>query len=359
MKVQLAAGGGVAAIIFFACNARVDLGGNLGPGAGSSSGAYTSDAGPLADVSPPPASACTTPSDAGACGFAGECSDGSGYIYDPPGWCASPSGAATAFATTSAVAAALAGVWVSCSGAATFARTIDPIAAGIEFTADGHYHLLGNEADFTQDSRDTTLLRLDDPSLGLADASAPDVGTFDVVDASATLGAGAFQVRLTAGDGGIHVAQVVVFGSPVRIRFFTPSADDYAHALTKAYQANVCGPALGPIVTPDSPAAQLQGRWARCDDGIPTQDEFAPFFAQQGLEFEADGTWHTLVEDPTGALVPTTNPDFMGTYTSGTSQDDVVLNGGEVVTPQFDACGGMVLLPSPDSGPTALYRHLP
>src|SRR5581483_11586185 len=103
-------------------------------------------------------------------------------------------------------------------------------ASPIEFTGDGRFFSMEQDAS---------------GSAALARSTAPaSTGTFTVLDASAALGAGTYQVRFTAANGGVFLSQVDVFGAPARLRFFSPAAADFVPAQTLAYQAGVCGPSF-------------------------------------------------------------------------------------------------------------------
>jgi hypothetical protein len=310
-----------------ACNGpKLDLGG--GPADGSAGGdsvpaEQTQGATEFRDS----AATCGYPVISAACVYSGGCSDGSGYLQDPPGQCSEPLGAMATFTSTVQVASALVGVWSVCSGGG--AGFIPEISServdAIEFTSDGRFLLFTN-ATGTADSR--AAVPGNDPL---------DTGTFEVVDASATLGAGTFQVRLTASDGGVHAAQVEVFPSEPRIRFFSPDAADYMPTPTKRYQTNICGPAFGPIDTPsdgDAALARMQGRWARC----PTPGAYglgASGLDAEGIEFPGDGTWFALVQNASGTLERATDENLVGTVAvSGSNPAELM------ITSQADVTGG-------------------
>jgi hypothetical protein len=303
----------VLGVVLAACNGpRVDLGGSEAENVVRGDGATASDASsPVAvppspsPITPPPPSA---PFDAASCAYAGPYSDGSGYLADIPTSCSEATGAQTSFTSTSAVAAALVGTWSTCGDASptasnmTFVRALDAGAEGVVFASDGTFTLLAYS---TGSLSDLSLV----PATG-----ASDTGTFVVLDASSSLGPGTYQVRLSASDGGVYTTQVVFFGATPRLRFFSPQADDYAPALTKKYQANVCGKPFGPVYSPtgdDDALARMQGRWARCP-GTSANLLGAPVEGQ-GLEFPGDGTWYALFEDASGNLVRTTDSADYGT----------------------------------------------
>jgi hypothetical protein len=330
------AGGGVAVVfVLAACRAQsVELAPQLPAGDAAGGGTTEADT--------PPTGACTSLVDATACAYSGACSDGSGYLSDTPSSCSAAIGPRQSFASTSQVAAAMVGVWTSCAvgstaGANEFIHALDVNAGAIEFTSDGHFFALG----FSPNAQDPATERLTGPG---------DTGTLEVVDASATLGPGTYQARLTSSDGGVHVTQVILFGSPARLRLFSPGADDYVHAYTKKYQANICGPGFGPVYTPTGSSdllSHLKGRWARCPNNL-TQSVLSAF-GGTGLEFPGDGTWYTLVEDETGMLVRTTDPLQHGTMQPAGSYSLTFTTAGPhsqffQAEPLVDECGGLTFI---------------
>jgi hypothetical protein len=298
-----------------ACNGQlVDLGGHeTASVALVDAGAARNDAASEASSSPADDASSTSSDDASfdaaSCAYSGPYSDGSGYLAAAPASCSAPSGTQESFTSVSDVVAALVGTWVWCesssSPSSTFVRTIDANAAGITFGSDGTFTILEISSGSPSD-------------LSLLPGTGPSAsGTFVVLDASATLGPGTYQARLSALNGGVYTSQVAVFGATARLRFFSPSAYDYVPALTKAYQANVCGPPFGPVYTPTGTAdalARIQGRWAACPNA-DTDFLTGPASAGQGVEFPGDGTWYTLVEDGTGTLVRSTDPSQYGELT--------------------------------------------
>jgi len=291
--------------------------------------------------------------DAAACAYSGVCSDGAGYLSDTPAWCVAAIGPQQSFASASQVAAAMVGVWTSCgtTTANEFVRALDVgVGAGsIEFTRDGHFFLRALSRDTIP--QDLTMKRLTGPS---------DTGTLEVVDASATLGPGTYQARLTALDGGVHVTQVLLFGSPARLRFFSPGADDYVHAYTNKYQANICGPGFGPVYRPadrNDLLSHLQGRWARCPNHPLDYLQEGITEGGVGLEFPGDGTWYALVEDEGGNLVRTTNPSQHGSLQPGGSYTltfSTADSASEPLEPVLDECGGLAFTPS-DVDPGSIF----
>jgi hypothetical protein len=271
---------------------------------------------------------------------AGVLADGTGFLGGQPLACSETLGTLGSFASADAVTAALIGVWSQCViGTAETQDFLAPLdASAIQFTPDGHFTLL------TSSATDATLVPL--PGVGA------NSGSYAVTDASATLGAGTFQLRLTATTGEVYAAQTLVYGSPARLRLVSGNhPSDYAHAISKAYQANVCGPTLGTPVTPassDALASDLTGRWARC--GIDTLS-----VSGQGIEFPGDGTFYYLVVDDSGNLVRSNDASEHGTLTA-LSPIEIQLqtsNGTEEQHVRMDACGSFQFyFPFSDAGET-------
>jgi hypothetical protein len=215
-----------------------------------------------------------------------------GYVNAPPDYCDDPLG--TPLTTIDSITQAIVGVWVGCTG------------LGVEFTSDGHFAA----RTYAQDgAHNAQLVGADTPDGGYQGPST--VGTFVVVDASSTLGAGTFQLRVTAADGTVEVQQIEVFGPPTRIRLSggTGGISDYVKPMTYAYQAGTCGVTPGTCYSFKSAADVLNrvtGRWALCT-GVP-----GPLGAL-GLEIHSDGTWVGLTEDIDGQLVASSLPQSQGT----------------------------------------------
>jgi hypothetical protein len=338
-----------------ACNGpQVDLGGGQSDASSSESDSA------IPDDAPQVLMRCGASSSA-ACGYAGTCSDGAGYLANLPGACVEAVGAQQTFATTDEVTASLVGAWTTCAARGDpFVKTLDPNSIGVEFGSDGHFTLLVEAAG--PSASDTFLV----PGTGAIDS-----GTFAVVDASATLGAGTYQLRLSASDGGVYTTQVVVLdaGTGPRLRLFEPTADDYARAPTANYQAGVCGAPFGPIVTPSSEEdllSRLQGRWARCPIlGSTANSSDGSIVGTspgviEGLEFAGNGTWYLLVEDVAGHLVRSTNP--AGSLTVSFTSSSIMLKMTDSVgvlesQPVIGSCGTLNF----NAGDRTLYDfvHVP
>lgn len=252
--------------------------------------------------------------------YASTPSDGSGYSAGTPLACSATDGPMQTLSSVAQVAQAVVGTWFDCGGTASGGTSIIAalggdisVVAGIQLTSDGHYvvaHL------------DTGL----DPVSGRATPSTPSMGTlvpyagtnkdggpgpaviggtYQVVDASATLGPGAYQIQLQPSTGGTYVAQVVMLGSPTKMRFVFstgPSSEDFAPALPMTFRTGVCSfSQFGPQVTPTSAAetaAAIKGTWLWCAG--PAFD--SPNGPVVGIEFPGDGTWFNLIESDTGAV---------------------------------------------------------
>jgi hypothetical protein len=215
-----------------------------------------------------------------------------GNVNAAPDYCNDPLGAP--LTTIDAITRAIVGDWVGCT------------SLGVEFTSDGHFAALT----FAQDgAHNAQLVNADVPDGGYQGPST--LGTFVVVDASATLGAGTFQLRVTAPDGTVEVQQIEVFGPPTRIRLSggTGGISDYVKPMTYAYQAGTCGVTPGTCYSFKSAAdvlSRLTGRWALCT-GVPG------YTGALGLEIHSDGTWVGLTEDIDGQLVASSLPQSQGT----------------------------------------------
>jgi hypothetical protein len=277
------------------------------------------------------AAACTDPVDAAACILSGTCSDGSGDLADPSPSCDLDAGAVPTYASPSDVAAAMVGLWTACEAG------LSSLGNSVQFTADGHFSIWQSPPSIAAEWANFIT-----PPSDLAES-----GLFVVVDASATLGPGTFEAQFSFPSGEVATAQVVAFTSPPRVRFFAPpNVIDYGPVVTAQYQAGVCGPSLGPIVSLASDAdmlARLQGRWAVCGNQL-SNGLLSIFEERQGIEFPGDGSWHYLVEVDGGQLVPSTAPADQGTIQAGPGGPpySVVMNSDATpIFPILDACGGL------------------
>ncbi|HEX8790220.1 MAG TPA: hypothetical protein VF765_04660 [Polyangiaceae bacterium] len=282
----------------------VDLGGGRGGGPGADAGGGAScDAG----IQQP---TCAGESDAG-----GVPSDGSGYSSLIAPACLIGDGTQQTPSSAAQIAQELVGSWTDCQGGCKSNETFGlsnwlamgdgsatgmgtPTPIGIEFTSDGHYSVLDR-----------------DPNTWLLDRSAA-TGTFAVVDASATLGAGAYQVSFHPTAGNLFEPQILVFDSPRKIRFImlgTANTEDLSPALPLTFRKGVCSSvALGPVhvyTGLDDLEAQLEGRWIWCSG------TFGLFCGPVvGMEFTAGGEWFALTEDASGNVARSSDPMQHGTY---------------------------------------------
>jgi hypothetical protein len=356
MRKRIGGSGIGVVFVLAACSGpKVDLGGQQLANGGSDNDASAEDA--------PTSTACTSLVDVAACADPGRCSDGSGYLFDLPTLsCSTVAGPPRSFTSTTEVAKAMVGVWHTCASNSEASDFFGGYASGIEFTDDGHFFLLTGDDSVPQDA--TLVREIDAPPPLFPSGPPSDTGTYAVVDASATLGPGMYQSRLTASSGGTDIKQVIVFDSPPRLRFFSPGASDYVRALTKEYQANVCGPGLGPRYTPSSSddlLTHMQGRWARCSNSL-SNGLLAPITAQgQGVEFPGNGTWYTLVEDDTGKLVRATDAKSSGTIQGLAGATFSFLfstaAGSEELEPLVDQCGALTFAQGADAGGLLSYEY--
>ena len=124
-----------------------------------------------------------------------------------------------AFGSTSDVADALTGSWRACTFggfavSGSFLNAIDPAIGidGVEFTGDGRFFLLTTDNPKHAASMPYTY------SLERGSSAAEASGTFEVIDASASLGPGTLQVRMTAANGSVLIEQVVLYDLPAKLR---------------------------------------------------------------------------------------------------------------------------------------------
>ncbi len=268
---------------------------NSGEASGASGGASGGGSGATCDV------------DAGR-------SDGSGYsgllptiCGDPP----TPSQAPVALSTTADVLAAIAGTWINCGSASFFSLLATSGASGVDFAPQGV--LVGLVID---GGSNLVPLASAVGYLGSAgDNSDPlTTASYDVVDSSATLGAGTFQIRMTGSNGTVEIAQILTYQNPARIQLVNASSTiSLVRPVTFAYRAGVCPDAFaGGTMAPAGTDVRslVAGRWIWC--GGAGQPEF-----RYGFDVPGDGTLVELDIDPTGNFVPLTTiaaGSFIGTY---------------------------------------------
>jgi hypothetical protein len=180
---------------------------------------------------------------------------------------------------------------------------------GIELHADGSYELLTENT--ARDLVPAVALSND----GGADVPSlhPSVGNYEVVDGSATFGAGSYEIRLHPAEGGLAYGQIAVSDSPRQVHFFAPGFADAPLAPSLPWApfspACQCVDAVGTKVNPNDANAlrtAITGRWLGCAGIVAFGGP-----GSVGLEFDASGTWYPIVEDQTGALV---RGDAAGTY---------------------------------------------
>jgi hypothetical protein len=111
--------------------------------------------------------------------YAGTPDDGGAYIAEVPPTCIAADGPVETPTSASQIAQEIVGSWFDCGGGVNSIITElsppgDQSAVGLEFTSDGDFFLLDS------DTSDSQIVRHDPPV----------TGTYQVVDASATLGAG-------------------------------------------------------------------------------------------------------------------------------------------------------------------------
>jgi hypothetical protein len=258
-------------------------------------------------------------------------SDGTGFNANIPPACSAADGPTQTPTSVAQVAQAVVGTWYDCLGSGPiFTLLGDDIASGsqgIELTKDGHYVVLGTgPADYPILSTASTgafiPLSVPAPDGG---ASIPVEGTYQVVDASASLGASAYQISFQPSTGGVYLAQVVMLGSPTKMRLISGAAsttEEFAPALPLTFRAGVCnytqfGPQAPPFATAAEMLAGIKGTWIWCA-GTALQTANAIV----GIEFPGDYTFSYLIEDDSGKVTRGTGNNA-GTISPG---DDGILN---------------------------------
>ena len=210
---------------------------------------------------------------------------GIGFNALRPGECSAARGPDHAVTSIADVSSLLVGSWTSCGESPFRVPQINGVPAqGIALSANGSYEAL------TQDAQGD-----------LASFAQTRTGTYEIVDGSATFGAGTYAIRLHPAEGGVSYGQVVVTDSPRQVHFFAPGMQDapLAPSLPWAPFSPTCAcvDATGTKVDPNDASAlraAMVGRWLRCD-GVGSSTGV-------GMEFLADGSWYSINEDAAGAL---------------------------------------------------------
>jgi hypothetical protein len=232
--------------------------------------------------------------------------DGGGYSGIMPSWCGDAPGTLLAFSSPADATAAVAGTWFDCDNNSFFSVLATPVVDGIEITTDGHINSLNidgetklaNPSDFTAyyGAAGSTGYNPEWKNAQFASVS------YVIVDASATLGAGTFQMRITGADGSIEQAQILVYSGPDRIKLVLDNQSvTLVRAVSFQYRAGICSSAFtgGTVLPPDAfPLKGLApGRWIWCGG------EGSPTFGY-GFDLADDGTAGEIDVDSTGSLVP-------------------------------------------------------
>jgi hypothetical protein len=335
-------------------SAKIDLTGDDGGAAISSSG--SSGAGGSSGATAPPA-ACYA--DAGLV-------DGAEYSGIEPSWCEDAPAALVAFASPADLTAAIAGTWFDCDNNNFFSVLTTPVVDGVEITSDGHIDSLNvdgetklaNQSDFTAYFGSSSQSGYDPESKNVPFAMA----SYVIVDASATLGAGTYQMRITGADGSIEQAQILVYSGPDRIKLVLDNQSvTLVRAVSFRYRAGICSPGFAggrPVTAGAFPLAGLApGRWIWCGgEGEPTFG--------YGFDEQDDGTAVELDVDSTGNLVPIALP-------RGKLAPDVVISdAGVAVTLPYGLQGSTasvgtcpaalgILNSQTNYGPGGFYQPIP
>jgi len=231
--------------------------------------------------------------------------DGEGFSGLMPNWCGAAPGAPLAFSSPADVTAAITGTWFDCDNDDFFSVLQTPLN-GVQLTTDGHISALNVDGDSKlADLSDFTLFYGAAGSSGInPEGSNPPLATasYAIVDASATLGAGTFQMRITASDGTIEQAQILVYASPARVKLVLDNTSvSLVRPVSLQYRAGICAPAFpGGTPAPQGTVIPLAGfpagRWIWCGGGG------IPAFGY-GFDLNGDGAAFALDIDSSGNFV--------------------------------------------------------
>jgi hypothetical protein len=279
--------------------------------------------------------------------------DGTGYSGLVPSWCGDAPGAPLAFPSPADVTAAVPGTWIDCDDPNFFSVLAGPVN-GVQITSDGHIESLyvdgetklANPGDFTPFSGSAGSSGFSPESTNAALAMA----TYAIVDSSATLGAGTFQMRITGSDGSIEQAQILVWGSPDRIKLVLGNESvTLVRAVSFQYRAGVCSPAFSggtAMQQGGSPFAGLSaGRWIWCGgEGIPA--------FSYGFDMQDDGGALQLGIDWSG--------NFVAADGGGLVQWPL-LQYPQPLPPNVSTCPAAleIVNPEPIAGPLGFYQPIP
>jgi hypothetical protein len=335
----------IASVLFSACRPQSTAGGGaVGVDAGSPDAAVAPDATTAPDAGGTRAAApncpetgardtsvpfttgnltCTDPAAASA-------TLGNGFNAVRPAACDAPGGAPVAVTSAAQMASLVVGLLYDCDG--QLFGLLDqnvPAERAVELTCDGRY------IPYTFDDNLTLV-----PQAPLVDAgpAGPPLGTFTVVDGTATYGPGTFELQFHPAQGGLFAGQVVVTDDPPQVQYFPINEDEsvFARPLPWSMRKGVCS-CVNTTETPayaDDPVAlanAIVGKWMWCAGKDPPA-------GTAGIEFATSSTWYPLDEDANGTVTrgaqgtfsfaptmagPTTGPEpltlFLETAGSGGS----------------------------------------
>jgi|CZKU01.1.fsa_nt_gi hypothetical protein len=293
------------------------------------------------------------------CGDAPQMSATLGYGYRAmrPAECDAPQGSTAPVHSAADVAALLPGLWYDCDQKSFGIDLVGDNVQAMQLTSDGRYVAYGLD-------ESSSLVPLASASIGAGTQSDGGstgpypgaTGTYEVVDGSATYGPGAYALQLHPDSGGLFEGQAIVSTGPVQLHFLPAhaAAQVLVPALPWSPRRGVCS-CLNVVETSeyDDDAANLAkaivGKWLWCagSGGGP-----------MGIEFDGDGAWYVLNEDPEGNVTRSAANTAHGTFSivktaeQGVQGQDLGL-GGAILTIKLDPGGGTQVLYFPN--PRVLY----
>jgi hypothetical protein len=241
---------------------------------------------------------------------------GMGFNDGTPAACDAPRGAVHAVSSPADVAALLVGLWYDCT---VHSFGIDFGFAGrvfgVELTSDGRYLGYGGRDDATLVPLES-LTAENHFDAGFTPTPS-SMGTFTVVDGSATYGPGTYELQLHPANGGIFRGQVLVTDAPLQVHFLPPNAEEqvFVQPLPWSPRKGVCS-CMNTTETAsfeDDPvglASAILGRWLWCAG-------LGGAVGNIGVEFAAGNTWYALNEDASGTVTRGNGDNDHGTFVIG------------------------------------------